>query len=103
MSARTLEHDVLLPANPVAGAPVFVLMHGRGADRTDLAGLRSHLPSGAIMVLPQGPFPGAEWGYGGGWAWYQFMGGNRPEPNSFAQSLNALDEFLRALPELLPV
>jgi phospholipase/carboxylesterase len=103
VSTRSLEHDVLLPAKPVAGAPVFVLLHGRGADRTDLAGLRSNLPAEAMLVLPEGPFQGAQWGYGGGWAWYQFMGRNRPEPNSFEESLDALDALLGALPGLLPV
>ena len=98
---RLLTHDILRPATPVPGAPVAVLLHGRGADRTDLAGLRSYLPEAWTLVLPEGPYPGAPWGYGPGWAWYRFLGGNRPEPESFATSLTALDTFLRALPERL--
>lgn len=98
-----LEHDVLLPSTPGDGAPLIVLMHGRGADRRDLAGLRSGLPSSAILVLPQAPFSGAQWGYGGGWAWYRYMGGNTPEPASFTTSQDALAELLAHLRSALPV
>lgn len=98
-----LEHDIHLPEAPRDGAPLLVLMHGRGADRQDLAGLRPFLPGGAILVLPQAPFPGAPWGYGPGWAWYRFLGENRPEPESFAASQRALGELLAALPGRLPV
>lgn len=98
-----LEHDILLPDDPRDGAPLLVLMHGRGADKGDLAGLRPHLPAGAILVLPQAPFPGAPWGYGPGWAWYRFLGRDRPEPESFQTSQRALAELLTVLPGLLPV
>lgn len=98
---RLLVHDVFQPAERAAGAPTLVLLHGRGADRRDLAGLRAHLPADWTLVFPEGPFPGAPWGYGPGWAWYRFLGRDRPEPESFASSLTSLDAFLRALPELL--
>jgi phospholipase/carboxylesterase len=85
------------------GAPVVLLLHGRGADEQDLAGLAAHLPAGAVVVLPRAPFPGAPWGYGPGWAWYRFLGGARPEPESFGASQDALDALVDALPALLPV
>lgn len=98
-----LERMVMLPDAPVDGAPLIVLLHGRGSHMGDLATLRPHLPANAIVVTMQAPFPGAAWGYGGGWAWYQFLGGTRPEPESFLAGQAALVETLRALPGELPV
>jgi phospholipase/carboxylesterase len=98
-----MEHMVMLPDAPVDGAPLIVLLHGRGSHMGDLATLRPHLPADAIVVTLQAPFPGAAWGYGGGWAWYQFLGGTRPEPASFLEGQEALVETLRALPAELPV
>jgi phospholipase/carboxylesterase len=98
-----LEHDVFAPEGARDGAPLIVLLHGRGADKEDLAGLRPHLPADALLVLPRAPFPGAAWGYGGGWAWYRYLGEDRPEPESFEESQRQLRSFLQALPDTLPV
>ena len=98
-----LKHEVRYPSEPRDGARVIVLLHGRGADANDLASLQSGLPADAILVLPQAPFPGEPWGYGPGWAWYRFLGENRPEPVSFDTSLQKLEEFLTALPDILAV
>ncbi len=56
-----------------------------------------------MIVTPEGPFPGAQWGYGGGWAWYQFLGGTTPEAESFVTGQTALAEFVDALPHVLPI
>ena len=80
-----------------------MLLHGRGSNKDDLLGLAPYLPSNALIVTPQAPFPGAQWGYGGGWAWYRFLGGTTPEPESFIQGQDTLAEFVDALPGLLPV
>lgn len=96
-----LEAIVQPPAVEADGTPVVVLMHGRGADATDLAPLRPHLAPGAAVVLPRAPHHGLAWGYGPGWAWYRYEGGTRPEPASFAISQSRLDGFLEALPETL--
>jgi phospholipase/carboxylesterase len=85
------------------GAPLIVLLHGRGADRFDLLGLAPHLAAGAVVVTPEAPHPGAAWGYGAGWAWYRFLGGTRPDPDSFEASQRILGEFLDGLPARLPV
>jgi phospholipase/carboxylesterase len=98
-----LLYDQHIPENATDGAPLIVLLHGRGSHKGDLMGLVPGLPPEAIVVAPQAPFPGAPWGYGGGWAWYRFLGGTTPEPSSFEASQEALDEFLRALPDRLPV
>jgi len=98
-----LDHRIHIPTDARDGAPLFVLLHGRGSDMDDLMALQPHLPAEAIVVTPRAPFPGAPWGYGPGWAWYRFLGGDRPEPESFSAAQRALREFLAALADLLPV
>jgi phospholipase/carboxylesterase len=80
-----------------------VLLHGRGADEHDLLPLRAELGEDAIVVCPRAPFDAAPWGYGPGYAWYRYLGDDRPEPASFTQSVEALADFLRSLPDQLPV
>jgi phospholipase/carboxylesterase len=101
VAGGVLDHEVYVPPGASEGVPVVVLLHGRGAERTDLFTLRRHMPADWAVLAPDAPFPGAPWGYGPGYAWYQFMGGNRPEAGSFQESLEALDRFMDALPELL--
>lgn len=98
-----LDFDRRIPDDARDGAPLIVLLHGRGSDKDDLMGLAPHLPPDALVVAPRAPFPGAPWGYGPGWAWYRYLERDRPEPESFSASLRALDGFLDALPDRLPV
>jgi len=98
---RELEIDVLDPAQVDDGVPVLILMHGRGADASDLRGLRRWLPDPVSLVLPRAPFPGAEWGYGPGWAWYRYEGEDQPEVDSFRESQQQLDALLASLPDRL--
>jgi phospholipase/carboxylesterase len=101
MTDGGLEILVMDPARVEDGAPVVVLLHGRGADPSDLAGLRPWLPDRSALVLPRAPFPAAEWGYGPGWAWYRYAGDDRPDEESFRAAQDALDELLEDLPSLL--
>jgi phospholipase/carboxylesterase len=96
-----LTMETRIPRGAGNGSPVLVLLHGRGADERDLLGLAGGLPAGVALVTPRGPFSGAELGYGGGWAWYRFLGENRPEPEHFSASLAALDELVSGLPGAL--
>jgi phospholipase/carboxylesterase len=98
-----LQFETFIPADVQEGAPVWVLLHGRGSNRSDLQGLQPYLPTGSVVLTPEAPFSGLQWGYGPGSAWYRFLGRNRPEPESFEQSQVALHEFLAAVPGLLPV
>ena len=98
-----LLYEEVVPPEAREGAPLVVLLHGRGADRFDLLNLAPHLAPGAVVVTPQAPHSGTPWGYGPGWAWYRYLGGNTPEPESFEQSQQALAEFLTELPSRLPV
>ena len=96
-----LEYEIQRAKRGDAAANVIVLLHGRGSNRHDLFGLRERLPEEWTVIAPEAPFPAAPWGYGPGSAWYRFLGRNRPEPESFSHSLQALEEFLRALPQIL--
>jgi phospholipase/carboxylesterase len=80
-----------------------VLLHGRGTDENDLLSLAPSLPGDALVVAPRAPFDAAPWGYGPGYAWYRFLGGTEPEPESFARSQRALEGFLDGIDTLLPV
>lgn len=104
MNARsdgTLPTEVYVPADARDGVPVVVLLHGRGADRTDLFSLRRFLPPTWAVVAPDAPFPAAPWGYGPGRAWYRYVGGTTPEPESFERSVNAIEQLLEELPSTL--
>lgn len=98
-----LLYETYIPDDVKDGAPVFVLLHGRGSHMGDLMGLQPYLPPEAIVVAPQAPFPGAQWGYGPGWAWYRVWRVPKPDPESFEKGQAELHEFLSALPGLLPV
>lgn len=98
-----LRYEQAVPRDVKEGAPLVVLLHGRGSDRHDLLGMAPHLAPDAIVVTPEAPHSGLPWGYGPGWAWYQFLGRNVPEPESFEASQQALAEFLAEIPSKLPV
>jgi len=98
-----LRHEIAVPPGARDGAPLLVLLHGRGADRFDLLSLAPHLAPEAIVVTPEAPHPGQAWGYGPGWAWYRFLGGTRPDADSFETSQRLLGEFLDGLAHTLPV
>jgi len=96
-----LETRTRIPAGAADGTPVVILMHGRGADLTDLIPLGRGFPEDAALVFPGAPHPGAPWGYGPGRAWYRYEGGDRPEEASFRASQAALDALVAGLPDLL--
>lgn len=98
-----LEYASRIPENARDGAPTLLLLHGRGSDERDLAGLASHFPAGTIVIAPRAPFPGAPWGYGPGWAWYRYIAEDRPEPESFRSARKELLWFIDRLDEILPV
>lgn len=98
----TLTYLTAIPPQPADGDPLMVLLHGRGADENDMLALARFFPE-AMVVAPRAPFAAAPWGYGPGYAWYRFLGGVRPDPNHFQQSLEQLHTLLEAVPALLPV
>ena len=98
-----LDFELTLPETPRDGARIVVLLHGRGADETDLRGVAPALPRGSVLVTPRAPFPGGPWGYGPGWAWYRYVAEDRVVPETLDESLEKLGAFLTALPDRLPV
>lgn len=101
-----LEFDYIKPrraatANSSARLPVLILMHGRGANRQDLAPLASSLPDDWHVVLPDALHAGAAWGYGPGRGWYRFMGEDVPDQASLDASLGALDALIELLPSIV--
>jgi phospholipase/carboxylesterase len=78
--------------------PLVILLHGRGADEGDLASVGGLLVPGATTISVRAPFPGAPWGYGGGYAWYRYLYGTTPEPESFRAGQARLAEFIEWIP-----
>ena len=91
--------DYLLhrPATAADGAPVAVLLHGRGSHKGDLQGLKPMLPAAWTVVTPEAPFAGSTWGYGAGSAWYRYVQDDRVVPATLEESLARLDQFLGEL------
>lgn len=98
-----LDFQLHVPDGAQPGAPVAVLLHGRGSRMGELQGLAPMLPSDWILVTPQAPFAGAEWGYGPGWAWYRYIAEDRVVEEVLEHSLERLDHFLAGLPDVIDV
>lgn len=96
-----LDYDLSGPQDASHGQPVAVLLHGRGSDKGDLQGLSQLIPADWTLLTPRAPHAGAPWGYGPGWAWYRYVRDDEVVAETLAESLAELDEFLRALPEIL--
>jgi phospholipase/carboxylesterase len=101
VDAGALDYDLTVPDGATDGATVAVLLHGRGSHKGDLQALAPVLPDDWALITPQAPFPGAEWGYGPGWAWYRYVAEDRLVPETLEASLQALDDFLGGLRERL--
>ncbi|MDE2282093.1 MAG: hypothetical protein KGJ92_04915 [Actinomycetales bacterium] len=76
-------------------APIVVLLHGRGSNEREIAGLADVLPLGPAYAAVRGPIDVG----GGGYAWFENRGIGRP----MAESLRTqLDWFWRWLDEVAP-
>jgi phospholipase/carboxylesterase len=69
------------------GAPLVVLLHGRGSNEQEILSLAAHLPGGVEYVAVRAPI--AE---GGGYAWFANRGIGRP----VAESLDATMRWFRS-------
>lgn len=65
-----------------AGAPLVVLLHGRGSDERDILTVADHLPNGLDYAAVRGPIP-----EGTGYAWFVNRGIGRPVAESLAATL----------------
>ena len=71
------------------GAPLVVLLHGRGANESDIAGLADELPGGLAYAAVRAPI--AE---GGGYAWFANRGIGRPVAESLAATMAWFRQWL---------
>jgi phospholipase/carboxylesterase len=71
--------------------PAVVLLHGRGADEDDLAGVAPFLDGRLLIVSARAPypFPGS-----GGYTWYDLDGIGNADPEMFRVSYEALSAFV---------
>jgi len=63
-------------------APLVVLLHGRGSDEGDIAGLADLLPTGPAYAAVRAPL-----GEGNGYAWFANRGIGRPIAESLAATV----------------
>lgn len=82
-----------------AAAPLVVLLHGRGSNEQEIAGLVGHLPAGPAYAAVRAPI--AE---GGGFAWFANRGIGRPLAGSLAETMSWFRSWLaEAAPAGRPV
>lgn len=96
-----LDFDLTVPGGAGEGTTVAVLLHGRGSHKGDLQALVPVLPSDWVIVTPQAPYPGSDWGYGSGWAWYRYVQEDEVVAETLERSLEMVADFLAGLPQLL--
>ena len=96
-----LDFDLTVPEGAGEGATVAVLLHGRGSHKGDLQALVPVLPHDWVIVTPQAPYPGSDWGYGPGWAWYRYVQEDEVVAETLQQSLEKVADFLEGLPDVL--
>jgi phospholipase/carboxylesterase len=88
MTTTTFPAPVVATAGSTdPGAPLVVLLHGRGADETSILGLAEQLPTGPAYAAVRAPIS-----EGGGYAWFANRGIGRP----VAESLRATMDWFRA-------
>ena len=101
--AAPLEHIIIAPQRPASTYPTLILLHGRGANASDLLPLANELNLGDFLVLaPQAPY---EFGTppGTGYAWYEMNMNGDPDPARLESSLAQLHGFLEAISSGYPV
>jgi phospholipase/carboxylesterase len=79
-------------------APLLVLLHGRGADESDLPPIVEYVARGWNAVSVRAPLEFQ----GGGYAWYHFLQGGGPEERSLAAGVAALKVTLDDIREVYP-
>lgn len=84
MTACSAAPVVSLWGSENPAAPLVVLLHGRGANEADMAGLRRFLPSGAAYAAVRGPLAEPR----GRYAWFANRGIGRPLADSLAATMS---------------
>ena len=78
----------------------MVLLHGRGADEQDLAGLSPFLDPRLLLLSVRAPFP---FTFGGGYTWYDMEIDGTPDQEMFQDSYGRLKEFMGGMVKAYPV
>jgi phospholipase/carboxylesterase len=87
-----LFHRALPPRAGSEGIhPTIILLHGRGADEEDLAGLSPFLDPRLLVITVRAPFP---FSYGGGYTWYEMGPDGTPDSLMFRESYDRLSSFV---------
>lgn len=86
----TLEHLVRRPGAASARPPLAVLLHGIGADETDLFALAPALDPRLLVVSARAPFEAEPMGY----AWYAIDWYEHPPRPDVAQARASLERLL---------
>jgi len=76
-------HIVATAGSTDPGAPLVVLLHGRGSNEQEILSLVPHLPAGPAYAAVQAPI--AE---GGGFAWFANRGIGRPVADSLRTTMD---------------
>jgi phospholipase/carboxylesterase len=76
-----------------AGAPLVVMLHGRGADEENLVPLAESFPSRFAVALPRGPIALES----GGYTWFENCGMGYPLGPSLRASVDAMHAWLDTL------
>ena len=89
--ATTLQHKIYSPkVQSVGKPPALILLHGRGADESDLLGLAEYLDNRLFCISARAPFA---FHGGSGYTWYDVLEVGKPEPKMFSQSYRSLVQF----------
>ncbi len=94
-----MEPTVLWRGSTDPAAPVVVLLHGRGSNEREIAGLADVLPIGPAYAAVRGPIDLG----GDGYAWFENRGIGRPQAASLRTQLDWFWNWLDDLAEGRPV
>ena len=79
------------PSHAKRRGPLIVILHGNGADESNLFPLGDLFPADAAIAAPRGPIPSE-----GGYRWYAAHDVGRPVASSLAESIVRLETWLAA-------
>jgi len=97
-----LVHCVRLPAGASLSqpAPAVVLVHGWGGDETRMWVFKQVISGRTAIITPRAPIELEQ----GGYVWFDYAGERtRPDPDSLAENVGRLKQFVRSLPDLYPI
>jgi phospholipase/carboxylesterase len=97
----TLDHLVLPPEHFNGDKhPALIMLHGRGANEEDLAGLAAGFDRSLLILSVRAPFP---FSFDGGYTWYDIGALGAPEPRMFRESSDRLERFIQDAREQYPI